>query len=120
MPTRPTSPSNPSASKPASGATSAPGTGASKPRTAAQKPPAKAAAGEGTLVDKSVQKTTRKAAVKQKPAEKSTFEKPAEAHWHRMISETAYYRAERRGFAAGYEYEDWVWAEEEVRKILSP
>ena len=114
MPTPPTPPSHPPAPKSASGETG------SKPRAPAKRTVAKAPASEGTLVDKSVQRTTRKAAAKQKAEVKSTFEKPAEADWHRMISETAYYRAERRGFAAGYEHEDWVWAEEEVRKILAP
>jgi len=31
-----------------------------------------------------------------------------------MIREAAYYRAERRGFTAGHELEDWLAAEEEV------
>lgn len=31
-----------------------------------------------------------------------------------MISETAYYRAKKRGFAPGYELEDWLMAEREV------
>lgn len=120
MRTPPTPPSTPSASKSASNATPASATGASKPRTTAKKALAKAPASEGSLVDKSVQKTTRKAAGRLKPDATSTFEKPAEADWHRMISETAYYRAERRGFVAGHEHDDWVWAEEEVRKILAP
>lgn len=33
---------------------------------------------------------------------------------HRRISEAAYYRAERRGFAAGYENTDWLEAENET------
>ncbi|GAB4359393.1 MAG: hypothetical protein Kow0060_13940 [Methylohalobius crimeensis] len=35
----------------------------------------------------------------------------------RMIAEAAYYRAEKRGFASGFEMEDWVAAE---RQILAP
>lgn len=31
------------------------------------------------------------------------------------IAERAYYRAEQRGFAPGYELEDWIEAEKEVR-----
>jgi len=31
-----------------------------------------------------------------------------------MIREAAYYRAERRGFLAGHELEDWLAAEQEV------
>jgi hypothetical protein len=37
---------------------------------------------------------------------------PAERH--RRISDAAYYRAERRGFAPGYEQEDWLEAEKEI------
>jgi len=33
----------------------------------------------------------------------------------RQIAEAAYYRAKQRGFAPGYELEDWVQAESEVK-----
>jgi len=33
------------------------------------------------------------------------------------IAERAYYRAERRGFASGYEVEDWLAAEREVAAL---
>jgi hypothetical protein len=36
-----------------------------------------------------------------------------------MISEAAYLRAEQRGFASGYELEDWLFAEHEVDALLS-
>lgn len=36
-----------------------------------------------------------------------------------MIAETAYYRAKRRGFAPGYEIEDWLAAECEVDTALT-
>jgi hypothetical protein len=36
----------------------------------------------------------------------------------RHISEAAYYLAERRGFAPGFEHEDWVQAEAEVAERL--
>jgi hypothetical protein len=36
-----------------------------------------------------------------------------------MIAEAAYLRAERRGFAPGYEDEDWLAAAVEVDKLLS-
>ncbi len=36
-----------------------------------------------------------------------------------MISENAYYRAERRGFQAGEEVADWLAAEREVRSQLA-
>ena|SRR6185312_11626006 len=36
-----------------------------------------------------------------------------------MIAEAAYLRAERRGFLAGHEEEDWLAAEKEVDALLS-
>ena len=36
----------------------------------------------------------------------------------RMIAEAAYFRAERRGFHAGYEIEDWLGAEAEIKARL--
>jgi hypothetical protein len=36
-----------------------------------------------------------------------------------MIAESAYLRAERRGFAPGGELEDWMAAEREVDALLS-
>jgi len=35
-----------------------------------------------------------------------------------MISEAAYYRAERRGFAPGNEMEDWLQAETEIDSLI--
>jgi hypothetical protein len=37
---------------------------------------------------------------------------------HRAIAEAAYFRAERRGFAAGHELDDWLAAETEIRERL--
>lgn len=37
----------------------------------------------------------------------------------RMIAIAAYYRAERRGFAPGYELEDWLAAEVEIETQLA-
>ncbi|HYE37672.1 DUF2934 domain-containing protein [Methylocaldum sp.] len=34
---------------------------------------------------------------------------------NQQIAEAAYYRAERRGFAPGYEVEDWLEAEREIK-----
>ena len=36
----------------------------------------------------------------------------------KLIAEAAYYRAKQRGFAPGYEVEDWVQAEAEVKKLI--
>ncbi len=46
--------------------------------------------------------------------------KPAEERF-RMISEAAYFRAERRGFDGNHAIEDWIEAEEEIdRALLEP
>jgi hypothetical protein len=37
-----------------------------------------------------------------------------------MIAEAAYYRAEKRGFSGDESLADWLAAEDEIRKILSP
>ncbi|HEX2332083.1 MAG TPA: DUF2934 domain-containing protein [Burkholderiales bacterium] len=37
----------------------------------------------------------------------------------KLVSEAAYYRAKRRGFAPGHELEDWVQAEAEVLQRLN-
>jgi len=39
---------------------------------------------------------------------------------NRMIAEAAYYRAEARGFATGYELEDWLDAEAEIDRSFLP
>ena len=36
-----------------------------------------------------------------------------------LISEAAYYRAKQRGFAPGYELEDWIQAEAEVKRRVA-
>jgi hypothetical protein len=36
----------------------------------------------------------------------------------KLIAEAAYYRAKERGFAPGYEVEDWVQAEAEVKRLI--
>ena len=36
----------------------------------------------------------------------------------KLIAEAAYYRAKQRGFAPGYEVEDWVQAEAEVKERI--
>jgi sterol desaturase/sphingolipid hydroxylase (fatty acid hydroxylase superfamily) len=40
---------------------------------------------------------------------------PSPKTLHAMISEAAYYRAEKRGFTPGYEYRDWLEAEREIK-----
>jgi hypothetical protein len=36
----------------------------------------------------------------------------------KLIAETAYYRAQQRGFTPGHELDDWIAAENEVRRRL--
>jgi len=38
---------------------------------------------------------------------------------HALIAEAAYFRAERRHFAPGHEFEDWLAAEVEVERALN-
>ena len=54
------------------------------------------------------------------PGSKSSFNPPAEADWHRMIAEAAYYIAQQRGFRGEYALEDWLAAEHHIRQIISP
>ncbi len=37
---------------------------------------------------------------------------------HAMIAEAAYYRAQRRGFAPGWELQDWLAAEADIDRTL--
>lgn len=39
---------------------------------------------------------------------------------HRRISEAAYFKAEKRGFAPGHEVDDWLAAEEEIDAASRP
>lgn len=48
-----------------------------------------------------------------------TLPPPAIGEREAMIAEAAYYKAERRGFAPGYEEEDWFEAEREIDVRLS-
>jgi hypothetical protein len=38
--------------------------------------------------------------------------------WRRKVAEAAYYRAERRGFAGGTPEQDWIEAEEDLRRSM--
>jgi hypothetical protein len=53
---------------------------------------------------------------------RATSEKPATQvsgdDLQRLVAEAAYYRAQRRGFEPGYELQDWVEAEAEVRRLI--
>ena len=43
----------------------------------------------------------------------------AEQERRALIAKAAYFRAERRGFQAGHELEDWLAAEAEVGQLLT-
>lgn len=44
---------------------------------------------------------------------------PTAAERNKMISVSAYYRAERRGFAPGSAEDDWLHAEAEIDRLLA-
>jgi hypothetical protein len=48
-----------------------------------------------------------------------SFNPPAEADWHRMISEAAYFLAQQRGFQNGSALDDWLAAEALIKIQLS-
>ena len=76
----------------AAAAPAAPKKTPAKPKSAAAKPRAKARTDVATSLS---------------PAERL-----------RMIEMAAYFRAERRGFAPGHEYEDWLAAEAEIAALV--
>lgn len=95
------------------------------PRTAsaaARKVTAKAATTTTTKTE-ATPKAAAKAVSKAKAAPiKRSAIKPVEhtdEEIRQMIATAAYYRAEKRGFAVGYEREDWLMAEKEVDQILT-
>jgi hypothetical protein len=45
-----------------------------------------------------------------------TIGQPSPAEIEQMIATAAYFRAEKRNFAPGYELEDWIAAEHEIRR----
>ena len=52
-------------------------------------------------------------------AKSDHFDPPVEPEWHRMISEAAYFLAEKRRFASGGALDDWLEAEQQVKKSLT-
>ena len=52
------------------------------------------------------------------PRDAANTSLPTEAEVLEMISEAAYYRAEKRGFSPGLEHDDWLHAEAEVMERL--
>jgi hypothetical protein len=57
---------------------------------------------------------------KNDPPPSRAFDPPEEAVWHRMISEAAYYRAQKAEFAEETALEHWLAAEGETRTREDP
>jgi hypothetical protein len=51
--------------------------------------------------------------------ESTSFDPPMEPEWHRMISEAAYFLAEKRRFEPGRALNDWLEAERQVKRALA-
>ena len=65
--------------------------------------------------------TEGKSAPKPKAALNRSAGQPVSADQRQlMISEAAYYIAERRGFDAGHELDDWLLAERQIDTTLAP
>lgn len=79
---------------------------ASKPRTAAAAKPKPAAKKAVPAAKTGARKPVAKAIRSSPP--------PSPLERDEIVRLTAYYRAERRGFAPGYEWDDWLAAEAEV------
>ncbi len=75
-------------------------------------------------VKKSATSTTKKSTASKSASKKSTSpRKPAlksvtASEMQSMIAQNAYYRAERRGFAAGDHMQDWLAAEAEISQTF--
>lgn len=85
-------------------------------KSPAVKVTAKKVATQKPVVEKST--AVKKVAAKKKVAEKSAVAVSPEHRYH-MIATAAYFLAERRGFAGGYEMQDWITAEAEVDAQLN-
>ena len=48
----------------------------------------------------------------------NTGARPSPEEVYRLIQESAYFKAKARGFAPGHEVQDWIEAEQEVRRRL--
>jgi len=57
-------------------------------------------------------------AAEPKAIKPEVIHEPSARELYEMIARAAYYRAEKRGFAPGFEADDWARAEAEVRQRL--
>jgi hypothetical protein len=78
-------------------------------KTTTKKPPSEAKAA-------APRKTT--SAQRKAPLESSLQEAVSDDELRGLIAETAYYKAQQRGFQPGYEQRDWLEAEAEVMSRL--
>jgi Protein of unknown function (DUF2934) len=78
-------------------------------------------AGAGTSIASTEAPPARRAttAARVAPAPTATHVAVSADSRRGMIAKAAYLRAERRGFAPGFEEEDWLTAEKEVDALLS-
>ncbi|MGH8176024.1 MAG: DUF2934 domain-containing protein [Steroidobacter sp.] len=70
--------------------------------------------------DASAQREARESARAGETSIIAAEREPSPIHRERAIAEIAYLLAEKRGFVAGYELDDWLAAEKEVDRMLSP
>lgn len=105
--------------KKAAAATKATSTTSAKPASVA-KAPAKAVskvpAAPKAAASKPAGEVKKKAPAAKKLVEKPAAPSPAERQ--RWVATAAYHRAERRGFAPGYEVQDWLDAEAEINELV--
>jgi hypothetical protein len=80
-------------------------------KTVAKAPAVKKSAPATSVV---AEKKPAKAPATKKIATKKTAHLISPEHRYHMIATAAYYLAERRGFAGGYEMQDWISAEAEI------
>ena len=64
--------------------------------------------------------TAKTPARKRAAPARAAIARPSAAEREELVRTAAYYRAERRGFAPGYELEDWLAVEAEVSTLAGP
>jgi len=94
---------------------------ASKKKVAKKKATKKKVAKTETVTKKVSKKKVSKKTSTKKAAKKSSvpssLDITPEERW-KMVAVAAYHKAEQRGFATGYELEDWTEAEKEIDALL--
>ena len=89
------------------------------PATNTLKPKGKAASKPGGRAASTAKRPSRRAPVAgSKLVAPSITPSISMEERQRLVERAAYFRAERRGFAPGFELEDWVQAEVEVLRLI--